>query len=112
MLFGIGPKNNLKENGIKFHKKLPIRHNLWNYPLCLLTGKVSISNSISVFQMDHWNSGLKLAIIHKGNVEGKIPNKEELLNERPDMQLYGKFIEKSFERLGYLKCLISLLSFL
>ena len=112
MLFGIGPKNNLKENGIKFHKKLPIRHNLWDHSLCLLTGKVSIPNSTSVSQMDYWNSELELAIIHKGNVKGKILNKEELLDKCSDMQLYDKFIEKFFKRLGYLKCLISLLSFL
>src|ERR1044072_1739248 len=95
MLSGIGPKNNLKENGIKVRKDLPIGHNLWDHPICFFTAKVSVPNSTSASRMYYWNSGFVLGIFHKGNTEGKIPSKEEFLDERPDMQLYGRLVEKS-----------------
>ncbi|RIA86615.1 GMC oxidoreductase [Glomus cerebriforme] len=85
MLSGIGPINNLKEHNIKIRKELPIGRNLLNHPACCMAAKVPVPN---VSQIHHWSSGFDYGIFHKANVEGKIPSKEEFLDERPDIQMF------------------------
>ncbi|CAG8732358.1 15675_t:CDS:2, partial [Acaulospora morrowiae] len=89
MLSGIGPKENLEANNIKVRKELPVGRNLWDHPLCFLSGKVKNPGMESVPRLHTWSSGLEIGIFHKGNVEGKLPSKEDFLDERPDMQLYA-----------------------
>ncbi|CAG8586115.1 1502_t:CDS:2 [Funneliformis caledonium] len=88
MLSGIGPKNNLKACNIKVRKELPVGRNLLDHPICYMTGNVSIPNGTDVSRIHSWCSGIKLGINYKGNVEGKIPSKEDFLDERPDFQTY------------------------
>ncbi|CAG8531120.1 3511_t:CDS:2 [Funneliformis caledonium] len=88
MLSGIGPKNNLEACEIKVRKELSVGRNLLDHPLCHITGKVSIPNGTNDALIHSWCCGIKLGIHYKGNVEGKIPSKDEFLDERPDFQTY------------------------
>ncbi|CAI2169856.1 14435_t:CDS:2 [Funneliformis geosporum] len=88
MLSGIGPKNNLEANNIKVRKELPIGRNLLDHPLCYIIGKVSNPNGTNDSRIHSWCCGIKLGINYKGNVEGKIPSKDELLDDHPDFQSY------------------------
>ncbi|CAG8631072.1 10949_t:CDS:2, partial [Funneliformis caledonium] len=88
MLSGIGPKNNLEAYNIKVRKELPIGRNLQDHPICTVTGKISIPDNINASQFHSWCNGFKLGIFYKGNVKGKIPSREEFLDENPDIQSY------------------------
>ncbi|RHZ78340.1 hypothetical protein Glove_166g25 [Diversispora epigaea] len=87
MLSGIGPRNNLSMNNIKVREDLPVGQNLYDHPLTILSVKVDKPNSTLKSCMNYWTNGPEVAIFHKANEEGKIPTKEELYNEHPDIQI-------------------------
>ncbi|CAG8799481.1 33058_t:CDS:2 [Gigaspora margarita] len=81
MLSGVGPKENLEANNIKIRKELPVGKSLLDHPSCFSVAK-SAPNTVR-----HWSSGAEIGIIHKANVEGKIPCKEDFFDENPDIQI-------------------------
>ncbi|RIB15030.1 hypothetical protein C2G38_2193411 [Gigaspora rosea] len=83
MLFGVGPK---EANNIKVRKQLPVGRNLLDYSNCLFAAKSTPK------KIHHWSSEFEVGIIHKANVEGKIPCKEDFFNENPDIQIIAAVI--------------------
>ncbi|RIB22981.1 GMC oxidoreductase [Gigaspora rosea] len=81
MLSGVGPKENLEANNIKIRKELPVGKSLLDHPSCFSVAK-STPNTVH-----HWSSGCEIGIMHKANVEGKIPCKEDFFDENPDIQI-------------------------
>ncbi|CAG8478120.1 7206_t:CDS:2 [Scutellospora calospora] len=81
MISGVGPKENLEANNIKIRRELPVGRNLMDHPSCSISAK-STKGSIH-----HLSSGGEIVIIHKANVEGKIPCKENFFDENPDCQI-------------------------
>ncbi|CAG8639197.1 12015_t:CDS:2 [Racocetra fulgida] len=78
-----------KENNIKVRKELPVGRNLLDHPSCCIAATVSVPNSTSVSKLNYSGFGVDFVIFHKGNSQGKVPSKNEFLDERPDIQLYG-----------------------
>ncbi|RIB30350.1 GMC oxidoreductase, partial [Gigaspora rosea] len=90
MLSGIGPKENLESNNIKVRKELPVGRNLLDHPGCAIVAK-STPNAIH-----DWSNGCEIGIIHKANVEGKIPCKDDFFNESPDIQIIAATYHDGF----------------
>ncbi|RIB28215.1 hypothetical protein C2G38_2059985 [Gigaspora rosea] len=76
MLSGVGLKENLEANNIKVCKQLAVGRNLLDHPNCLFAA-----------------NGSEVVIIHKANVKGKIPCKENFFDENPDIQIIGMFVK-------------------
>ncbi|CAG8467129.1 11004_t:CDS:2 [Acaulospora colombiana] len=83
----IGPRNDLTKSNIMVRKELPVGKNLWDHPLGMITVKIGVPNSTLKSCIHHWSNGPEIAIFHKANSEGRIPTKDELSNERPDIQI-------------------------
>ncbi|CAG8464835.1 7662_t:CDS:2 [Dentiscutata heterogama] len=81
MLSGIGPKENLESNNIKVRKELPVGRNLLDHPGGTIVAKSTPS------AVNHWSNGAEVGIIHKANVEGKIPCKDDFFDENPDIEI-------------------------
>ncbi|KAF0441151.1 alcohol oxidase [Gigaspora margarita] len=81
MLSGIGPKENLESNNIKVRKELPVGRNLLDHSGFYIVAKSTPS------AINHWSNGAEIGIIHKANVEGKIPCKDDFFDENPDIEI-------------------------
>ncbi|CAG8697678.1 3342_t:CDS:2, partial [Gigaspora margarita] len=107
MLSGVGPKENLEANNIIVRKELPVGRNLLDHPSCLFSAKSTPE------KIRHWSSGSEVGIIHKANVEGKIPCKEDFFDENPDIQIIAMLlrsclepsVDDSFDGIGLLSVL-------
>ncbi|CAG8449281.1 18301_t:CDS:2 [Racocetra fulgida] len=83
MLSGVGPKENLEANNIKIRKELPVGRNLLDHPSVYFFAKSNLD------VIHHWSCGSEVGIMHKANVEGKIPSKEDFFDENPDIEIIG-----------------------
>ncbi|RUS33448.1 hypothetical protein BC938DRAFT_471618 [Jimgerdemannia flammicorona] len=88
MLSGIGPTAQLQNAEIKTNIEvlvdLPVGRNLWDHPLCTVTA--SIDRPTMQTDLHAWSNGPEVAIFHKGEEHGKIPDKAHFDNEKPDIQ--------------------------
>ncbi|CAG8717091.1 35231_t:CDS:2, partial [Gigaspora margarita] len=67
-------------------KELLVGRNLMDHPFCPVVAK-SIPNTVH-----YWSSGPEIGIIHKANVEGKIPCNYDFFDENPDLRISGMFL--------------------
>ncbi|KAF9333391.1 hypothetical protein BG006_003696 [Podila minutissima] len=91
MLSGIGVTSQLQNANTKTNIEvlvdLPVGKNLWDHPLCTVTA--SVNRPTMQTDLHAWSNGPEIAIFHKGDDHGKLPNKAHFDNEKPDMQHSG-----------------------
>ncbi|CAI2183514.1 1849_t:CDS:10 [Funneliformis geosporum] len=87
MLSGIGPKKQLNSHKIDVRKDLPVGKNLLDHPLGFVTIRTEVPNSTMNTTLHEWSSGTEVGMFFKANDKGRLPSRDELLHDRPDIQL-------------------------
>lgn len=99
MLSGIGPKSQLQNSETKTNidvlVDLPVGRNLWDHPLCTVTAATNLATAQT--DLHQWSNGPEVAIFHKGDDKGKLPNGDHFSNRRPDIQHSCKFYSSILE---------------